>query len=1000
MVEKNSSAVPNDAPEEIEDGKVTERVTEEPEPDRSPFAYVGIGASAGGLEALEEFFKHMPAKSGMTFAVVQHQDPDQPSLLPEILQRYTQMPVLAVEENGMPARPDTVYIKPPGTDLSILKGTFILLKPTTTFGAKISIDTFLRHLAEDQDGKAVGIILSGMGSDGTLGVRAMKERTGMVMAQEPESAKFSSMPQSAIATGLVDYIASPKELSRLLCEYVEVKMHLREQHVSLSPIFENSLSKIFVLIRSRTGQDFALYKRSTIIRRIERRMGLHQLTLINDYIRYLQENPSEIEILSKELLIGVTRFFRDPDAWDALAEKALPELISSLPPGSLLRIWVVGCSTGEEAYSMAIVLQENLENLGRTGDIQFQIFATDTEKEAIDIARRGRFPMNIEADVSKARLERFFIEENATYRIHPHLRESIVFAPQNIIRDPPYTHLDIISCRNLFIYLSPELQRKIIALFHYALNPGGILFLGCAESIGNYDLFSTLDGNWRIFQKKDVPSLAASYDLPSVFSTRSDAQGTRDAFSSAAKGQSLTAIIQNQLLEMYAPPAVIITEDGDIVYFHGRTGKYLEPLSGKANLNIFVMAREGLRYALISLLRTAVAEKRRVTAEDVALPAENGTLHVRLMVQPILKHSGRADIYLVIFEDVPLPKSPEIQLANPGADISFPDRRLEELERDLAKARAELRQAAEQRQSTHEEMTSMNEELQSTNEELQSTNEELTTSKEELQSLNEELLTVNAELQSKIEAFSQSHDDMRNLLHTTKIPMLFLDSSLRVRRFTDAMKPIISLISNDVGRSITDLKVNLLGESLVDDVREVLDTLQYKEKQVETIDGKWFQMRVMPYRTSENRIDGVAVTFNDISTIKELEMSLQDAKIYAQNIVETISEPLVVLNSGMQVVSANRTFYETFQVTPQETEGKIIYSLGNKQWDIAGLHQLLEDILPRNAVFGSYDVEHDFPKIGRRIMRLNARRIISSKEDLILLAMEDITNEKGPESCN
>ncbi|MFZ2472397.1 MAG: chemotaxis protein CheB [Methanothrix sp.] len=995
MAEKNASAEPDGTLGENEDSKITEPLTEEPDMEGSPLAFVGIGASAGGLEALEEFFRHMPAKSGMTFAVVQHQDPDQPSLLPEILQRYTQMRVLEVEENGISARPDTVYIKPPGTDLSILNGTFILLKPTTTFGAKTSIDTFLRHLAEDQDGKAVGIILSGMGSDGTLGVRALKERTGMVMAQDPASAKFASMPQSAIATGLVDYIAPPTELSRLLCEYVEVNMKLRERHASVSPILENSLAKIFVLIRTRTGQDFALYKRSTIIRRIERRMGLHQLTLMNDYIRYLQENPSEIEILSKELLIGVTRFFRDPGAWEALVENALPELILSLPTGSLLRIWVVGCSTGEEAYSMAIVLQEYLENLGRTGEIQFQIFATDTEKEAIDIARRGRYPMNIEADVSKARLERFFIEENATYRICPHLRESIVFAPQNIIRDPPYTHLDIISCRNLFIYLSPELQRKIVTLFHYALNSGGILFLGSAESIGgNSDLFSILEGNWRIFQRRDVPSRAASHDLPSVFSARSDAHEIRDAFSGTARGQSLTAITQHQLLEMYAPPAVIITEDGDIVYFHGRTGKYLEPLSGKANLNIFAMAREGLRYALISLLRTAAAEKRRVSAEDVAMPAESDTLHVRLTVQPILKHSGRADIYLVVFEEVLQQKPPHIQREPPGADVSLPDSRLEELERDLAKARAELQRAAEQRQSSHEEMTSMNEELQSTNEELQSTNEELTTSKEELQSLNEELLTVNAELQSKIEAFSQSHDDMRNLLRTTKIPMLFLDSSLRVRRFTDAIKPIINLISNDVGRSITDLKVNMLGESLVNDVREVLDTLQLKEKQVETTDGKWFQMRVMPYRTSENRINGVAVTFNDISTIKELEKSLQDAKRYAQNIVETVSEPLVVLNSGMKVVSANRTFYETFQVTPQETEGKLIYALGNKQWDIAGLHQLLENILPKNAVFGSYDVEHYFPKIGRRIMRLNARRIISCKEDLILLAMEDITNEK------
>ncbi|HUS75897.1 MAG TPA: chemotaxis protein CheB [Methanothrix sp.] len=992
MAENNESTELNDNREKNEDGKRPDGLPAEPDPDASPLAIVGIGASAGGLEALEEFFERMPVRCGMAFAVVQHQDPDQPSLLPEILQRYTQMPVVEVEENGMQARPDTVYIKPPGADLSILNGTFILLKPTTTFGAKTSIDTFFRHLAEDQDGKAVGIILSGMGSDGTLGVRALKEHTGIVMAQEPASSKFAAMPESAIATGLIDYIASPMDLSRLLCEYVEVNIELRERHVSVTPLRESCLAKIFVLIRSRTSQDFTQYKRSTIIRRIERRMGLHQLTSMDDYIRYLQENPSEIEILSKELLIGVTRFFRDPGAWDALFEKALPELISSRPAGTLLRIWVVGCSSGEEAYSMAIVLQEYLENLGRAGEIQFQIFATDTEKESVDIARRGRYPNNIEADVSTARLERFFVKENGTYRIRPQLRESIVFAPQNIIRDPPYTHLDIISCRNLLIYLSPELQRKLILLFHYALSSGGILFLGSAESIGGYrDLFRTVESNWKIFQRRDDPSRTGPHDLPSVFAARSDAHEIRETSSIAARVHSLTTIAQNQLLEMYAPPAVIITEDGDIVYFHGRTGKYLEPSPGKANLNIFAMAREGLRYTVISLLRTAAAEKRKVASENVAMPTEDGTLYVRLTVQPISKQPGRADIFLVVFEDVPQPKPPQIQPQKP-CGISLQDNRFEELERELAETRVELQRAAEEKQSSQEEMTSMNEELQSTNEELQSTNEELTTSKEELQSLNEELLTVNAELQAKIEAFTQSHDDMRNLLRTTKIPMLFLDSSLRVRRFTDAMKPIISLISNDIGRSITDLNVNLLDEYLVNDVRDVLDTLQFKERQVETTDGRWFQMRIMPYRTSENRINGVAVTFNDISAIKVLERSLNEAKNYAQNIVETVREPLLVLNSGMQVVSANRSFYETFHATPQETEGKLIYALGNKQWDIPGLHELLEDILTENTVIERYEIKHDFPEIGRRTMRLNARRI--EREDLILLAMEDVTNKQ------
>ena len=967
------------------------------EAEDSPLAIVGIGASAGGLEAMEEFFGHMPVKSGMAFAVVQHQDPDQPSFLPEILQRFTQMPVVEIEENGTRARPDTIYIKPPGADLSILKGTFILLKPITIFGAKTSIDTFFRHLADDQDGKAVGIILSGMGSDGTLGIRAMKERTGMVMAQEPASSKFGTMPQSAIATGLVDYIAAAMDLPRLLCEYVDANMELRKQHANVTPMLENDLAKIFVLIRARTGQDFTLYKRSTIIRRIERRMGLHQLAVMDDYIRYLRENPSEIEILSKELLIGVTRFFRDPGSWDALLGKALSDLILSRPTGSMLRIWVVGCSTGEEAYSMSIMLQEHLEKLGRAGEIQFQIFATDTERESIDIARIGRYPINIEADVSTERLEKFFIKESGMYRIHPHLRESLIFAPQNIILDPPYTHLDIISCRNLLIYLSPELQRKLIMLFHYALNSGGILFLGCAESIGGYNIFfGTVDGKWKIFQKKDVSATAGLPDQPSVFAVKSHAQMVRGESSASSKMHSLTTIAQQQLLELYAPPAVIITEDGDIVYFHGRTGKYLEPSPGKANLNIFAMARESLRYTLISLLRTAAAEKREVTAENVDMPTEdgNGTRHVRLKLHPISKHPERADLYLVVFEETAETKPPQDELEVPDQAAFLQDNNLEVLKREIAETRSELKRAAEERQASAEEMTSMNEELQSANEELQSTNEELTTSKEELQSLNEELLTVNAELEGKIEAFSLSNDDMQNLLRATEIPMLFLDSKLRVRRFTDAIKPIVSLISNDAGRSIADLNINLKGYSFVNDVQAVLDTLQFKEKHVETTEGNWFLMRIMPYRTSENHINGVVVTFNEITAIKELERSLKDAKSYAQNIVDTIQESLLVLNSSMQVVYANRSFYETFRVTPPETEGRLIYAIGNKQWNIPGLHQLLEDILPENAAFEGYKVEHDFPEIGRRIIRLNARKIESSKENLILLAMEDVTTER------
>jgi len=471
------------------------------------------------LEGLEQFFTHMPADSGMAFVVISHQDPNQTSLLPEILQKYTEMPVVQVVEGGVDARQNTVYIKPSDSDLAVLQGTLTLLRPVRS-GVNTTIDIFFRHLAEDQDGKAVGIVLSGMGSDGTLGIRALKEHMGIAMAQEPSTAKFGSMPQSAIATGLIDHIAPPEDLPQSLIDYIRTRSLLWQRRTiqTRTPAPENSLAKIFALIRYRTSQDFSGYKRSTVTRRIERRMGLHQLTQMDDYIRYLQENPPEVEILAKEMLIGVTQFFRDPEAWEHLIHALSGGLIQSKPDCSMLRVWIVGCLTGEEAYTMAIVLQECLEVLGKVGEIQFQIFATDVDKEAIDIARMGKYSENIEVDVSPKRLERFFTKENGTYQISLLLREKVIFAPHNVIRDPPFTHLDILSCRNLLIYLSTELQKKLIPLFHYALSPSGILFLGTAESIlGHKDLFSTLDSKSKIFQKSDVLTHDGINELPAVF---------------------------------------------------------------------------------------------------------------------------------------------------------------------------------------------------------------------------------------------------------------------------------------------------------------------------------------------------------------------------------------------------------------------------------------------------------------------------------------------------
>jgi len=964
--------------------------------EESPVAIVGIGASAGGLEALEAFFARVPPETGIAFVVVTHQAPNQPSSLPDILQKSTALPVVPIED-GMRLRPDTVYVTPPNADLSILHGTFTMLEPTLHRGVRLPIDAFFRDLAEDQEDRAIGVVLSGMGSDGTLGVRALKEHLGMVMVQDPATTRYDSMPQAALATGLVDYRAPADELPALLVDYVQHKSGILQEFYTPTEKMENALARIFVLIRSRTGQDFTYYKRSTIVRRIERRMGLHQLERIEDYIRYLRESPDEVDILAKDLRIGVTRFFRDPEAWKTLQEKILPDLISSRPHGGTLRVWVAGCSTGEEAYSMAIALHEVLDTLQRGGELRLQVFATDVDADAIETARSGRYPPNIAVDVSPERLERFFVQEDGSYRVRQEIRESVVFAVQNVISDPPFTRLDVLSCRNLLIYLSPEIQRRLIPLFHYALVPGGVLFLGSAETIGGYsDLFSPADAKSRLFFASPEAGALRQIGVLRESHLPAESGGARDR--QPLKANPVSTLTQQKLLEYYAPPTVILTENGDIVHVYGRTGKYLELPPGRADLNISAMAREGLRYQITAAIRTAVHKKTDVTVENVVVGTNGGSQKIRLVVRPIQRPPGMGDLLMATFEEI---EEEQRGPADAAVGTDLMDAGQREIEQEYARCRRDLQNMMEEMQTSQEEMKSMNEELQSTNEELQSTNEELTTSKEELQSVNEELLTVNAELQTKIAELTRTTDDFVTLLKSTEIGMIFLDTDLRVRRFTEPATRIVNLIPSDIGRPVTDLVTNIInGNSIQKDAREVLDTLMAREKQVQTTSGAWYLMRILPYRTADNRIDGAAITFVEITEIKHLERSLQETRAYAENIIDTIREALVVLDTDIRVVSANRAFYEAFRTTPEETEGRLLYTLGNNQWDIPELRHLLEEILPNRTQMEGFVVEHTFPGIGRRVMNLNARkmRADTTSGELILLAIEDITDVRTPSS--
>ena len=841
------------------------------------FPIIGIGASAGGLEAIETFLRHIPADCGMAFVIIQHLDPVHKGFLVELLQRVTPMPVIQVTDR-MVIKPGHVYVIPPNRDMSIFRGTLHLVDPVEPHGLRLPVDMFFRSMADDLQQHSIGVILSGMGSDGTLGLRAIKEKGGGVFVQDPETAKFDSMPRSAIDAGLADIVAPPEELFSRIAAYLRNQPAISRPRFQLEQKTLSGLEKVLIILRAQTKQNFSLYKKSTIYRRIERRMGIHQIDNIAAYVRFLQENPQETELLFKELLIGVTNFFRDPETWVALKEKVIPSLLAARPSGGTIRAWVAGCSTGEEAYSLAIVFREVLEASKPLGRYQIQIFATDLDKDAIDKARIGLYPSNIVTDVSSGRLNRFFVRDDHGWRISHEVREMVVFAPQNVIMDPPFTKIDILVCRNLMIYWEQELQKKLLPLFHFSLNPGGILFLGSAENVGSYNtLFEPVCGKIRIFRKIDQFPRAAGLEFPSSFTTSTMGlpdyeTGKNTASPSALNLKSLTDQV---LLQNFTPSAVLTNVKGDIIYINGRTGKYLEPAAGKANWNIFAMARDGLRRDLESLFRTSRTHIEPLTKKCVRFSADGEPLMINLTVQRLEKPESMKNLVLVVFSNIETSETIVTAEASPDGEPRIG--KVDELEIEIKHARDEILTIREEMQSSQEELKSANEELQSANEELQSTNEELTTSKEEMQSLNEELQTVNHELQSKVNELSQANNDMKNLLNSTDIATLFLDESLNIRRFTPRTATIIKLIASDVGRPVTDIVTDLDYSSLADDAHEVLHTLVFREKQVAATDGRWFNVRIMPYRSQENRIDGLVITFSDISVAKRLEISLMKA---------------------------------------------------------------------------------------------------------------------------
>ena len=876
-----------------------------------PSRIVGIGASAGGLEALEQFLNTMPHDSGLAFLVVPHLDPTHISMMTNLLERHTQMKVMQAG-NGMKVQSDCVYIIPPNTDMALRNKKIVLSQMTEPRGHRFPIDYFFRSLAKDQKERAIAIVLSGNGSDGTLGIKAIKSEHGMVMAQEMSTAKYDGMPSSAIETGLVDFVLPPQKMPEQLIKYIE-HSKTPPRVGPVSNVAPGALQKILVLLRSHTGQDFTFYRTNTICRRIERRMNVHQHQHIDDYLRHLQEHSGELDKLFRELLIGVTNFFRDPEAFGILKEKLLAPMLASMGKQQTVRIWVPGCSGGEEVYSIAMTLRECMDDLNR--GLKAQIFGTDIDNESIQQARYGLYPTSIAGDVSPDRLRRFFVKEDSSYRVAKEIREMAVFAFQNVLKDPPFTKLDLLSCRNLLIYLEPELQKKLIPLFHYALKPGGMLFLGSSESVaGMADLFEVADKKWKLFRKREVRNPnQAMLDFPI-------GHPRRDLLEFPAKKEkelSVSSLAENLLLERYAPPCVILDKDNNILYTHGRTGKYLELASGQARLNVLEMAREGLRHELARALRKVTADNRELTLQDLHVKTNGGYQTVNVSIKSIGKDDNLPPMLMIAFHDV---EAKPAQAAKARPERAVPEKnRVSQLERDLKASQENLQTAVEQLETSNEELKSANEELQSTNEEMQSTNEELETSKEELQSVNEELVTVNTELQGKIEELASSNHDMKNLFDNIKIPTLFLDNHLLVKRFTAETKKVINLIPSDIGRPLSDIVSNLDEMNLVEACQEVVETLTLKEAEVRTKKGLWYLMRIMPYRAEENIIKGVVITFTDINRHKDNEQRLRDNQEQYRLLFELNPLPMWILDlETLAFLGANQAAMRSYGYSKEE----------------------------------------------------------------------------------
>ena len=956
--------------------------TAKPPSTSEDFPVVGVGASAGGLEAFGKLIGNIPPQTGMAFVLVQHLDPTHASNMVGLLKRFTSIPVHEVTDN-IKLEPDNVYMIPPNSSMTITDHTLKLAAQTEHAGIIHSIDMFFQSMAADLKEKAICIILSGTGTDGTMGARAIKEQEGMVMVQAPDTAGYDGMPQAAISAGLADFVLKPEDMPERLIEYVRKYYGKRTARLRDAVKDPAGMANILALVRTRTKHDFTGYKQSTIYRRIERRMGINKIDNLRDYFKFLREHPAEAEALAKDFLINVTSFFRDPESFEGL-KAHLKKLIENKPAGAEIRAWVPGCSTGEEAYSIVIIIEEALEELKKYNVVQ--VFGTDLDREAINAARAGVYPAAITDVVNEERLKKFFVKKDGFYQIKRAIREKLVFAEQDITGDPPFTRMDLISARNLLIYFDSDLQKRLIPLMHYALNPGGLLFLGTAETVGEFSrLFTQVERKYKIYKVADKDKRTpVVFRAAPVLHGAGETQNISGQINARPVPGARTA---EQILLEALPASVLVDASFQVIYSHGNTRKYLGVPEGIPNTNLTEVVHPELRASLSAMLHEAVSRHHEVMREGGRVKLNGSTQAIRITVKPVAQPgpgepSGRI---IVTFQDLPEQKRPHRK----GA---AGDSRVADLEKELKYTKENLRSTIEQMETTNEELRSANEEYQSTNEELQSTNEELETSREELQSVNEELNTVNAEYQSKNEELSTANDDMKNLLNSIPVATIYLDNNLKVQRFTPAATNVFNFIATDIDRPISHITSKIGDIDITEKAEKVLDSLIPVQDVIQSKENKLYAMRIFPYRTSDNAIAGVVLTFMDISEHEKVKVALS----YAEAIINTLFQPVIVLDSELKVVSANRAFYDFFKVSHKETENKVLYEVDDLSWNIPELRKLLEKILPRQTEILNYAVEAEFPHIGRRKLSLNARRLNEKDgpEQRILVVMDDITNKK------